>query len=224
MLTCVSPQRNGWIGASPAPRPSRAQDGGAAGADPLLESAGLIPPRDEVASPCCRGRAGNSQAAHPGRAGEARGDRRDGDFPAWAERAWPFTIERREAARDRGDPDMHTDRRHGNPTLPGESTMTSPGHGSRAPWPRRLRAAGVGIALSVALGACGSATQQPPASATAQSPPAATQSADSFARIPEIVQKVQPSIVTVFSERSAGGAEPARASEAASSTAPMGSS
>ena len=101
---------------------------------------------------------------------------------------------------------MHTDRRHGNPTLPGESTMTSPGHGSRAPWPRRLRAAGVGIALSAALGACGSATQQPPASATAQSPPAATQSADSFARIPEIVQKVQPSIVTVFSEHSAGGA------------------
>ena len=26
---------------------------------------------------------------------------------------------------------MHTDRRHGNPTLPGESTMTSPGHRSR---------------------------------------------------------------------------------------------
>ena len=67
-----------------------------------------------------------------------------------------------------------------------------------------------GIALSAALGACGSATQQPPASATAQSPPAATQSADSFARIPEIVQKAQPSIVTVFSERGDGGAGPSQ--------------
>jgi S1-C subfamily serine protease len=53
--------------------------------------------------------------------------------------------------------------------------------------------------VAAALGACGAASQQPTTAATAASAPA-TQHADSFARIPEIVQSVQPSIVTVFAD------------------------
>jgi len=65
-----------------------------------------------------------------------------------------------------------------------------------------MRAAAVAIAVAAVLGACGSASKQPQAAPTAATAPAATQSADSFGRIPELVKKAQPSIVTVFSERS----------------------
>ena len=56
---------------------------------------------------------------------------------------------------------------------------------------------------AAALGACGSASKQPPAAAAA-TPPAATQPAESSSRIPQIVRRVQPSIVTVFAEQSGG--------------------
>ncbi|HJS93404.1 MAG TPA: trypsin-like peptidase domain-containing protein, partial [Solirubrobacteraceae bacterium] len=65
-----------------------------------------------------------------------------------------------------------------------------------------MRAAVAAVAVAVALGACGSTSKQPTASATAADAPAVTQSADAFGRIPELVKKAQPSIVTVFSERS----------------------
>jgi S1-C subfamily serine protease len=56
------------------------------------------------------------------------------------------------------------------------------------------------------LGACGSASQSAPTTATAGSPPATTQPAPSPDRIPQIVHRVQPSIVTIFSEQSDGRA------------------
>jgi len=65
-----------------------------------------------------------------------------------------------------------------------------------------MRAAVAAVAVTVALGACGSASKQPTAGATAAAAPAVTHSADAFGRIPELVKKAQPSIVTVFSERS----------------------
>jgi S1-C subfamily serine protease len=52
------------------------------------------------------------------------------------------------------------------------------------------------------LGACGSKTERPAATAATATSSAATQPADSFGRIPQIVKKAQPSIVTVFAERS----------------------
>jgi S1-C subfamily serine protease len=57
------------------------------------------------------------------------------------------------------------------------------------------------VALALTLGACGSTSNQPTADRTAAAPPAATQPADAFGRIPDLVKKAQPSIVTVFSER-----------------------
>jgi S1-C subfamily serine protease len=51
------------------------------------------------------------------------------------------------------------------------------------------------------LGACGATSKQPPATAAAAQPPATTQPADAFGRIPQLVKKAQPSIVTVFAER-----------------------
>jgi S1-C subfamily serine protease len=55
--------------------------------------------------------------------------------------------------------------------------------------------------VAAAIGACGSATSPPTATSTTASPPAATRTADSFGRIPQIVEKAQPSIVTVFAQR-----------------------
>ena len=61
------------------------------------------------------------------------------------------------------------------------------------------------IVAAAVLSGCGSAATQPSSATTTATPPAATQAAaGSFARIPEIVQKAQPSIVTVFSERGDG--------------------
>jgi serine protease DegQ len=72
----------------------------------------------------------------------------------------------------------------------------------QARWPPRMRAAAAAIAVAATLGACGSSAEQPPADATAGTAPAATRSTDAFGRIPELVKKTQPSIVTIFSERS----------------------
>jgi S1-C subfamily serine protease len=58
----------------------------------------------------------------------------------------------------------------------------------------------IALVIAGALGAFDSATKQPQAAAA---PPAATGSPGSVDRIPRIVQRVQPSIVTVFSHRDA---------------------
>jgi S1-C subfamily serine protease len=55
------------------------------------------------------------------------------------------------------------------------------------------------------LGACGSASPQT-ATTAAPAPPAAAHPTESSNRIPQIVQQAQPSIVTIFTEQSAGGA------------------
>jgi S1-C subfamily serine protease len=73
-------------------------------------------------------------------------------------------------------------------------------------WPRRVRAATAAIAAAAALGACGSASTQTQTTATATTPAADTQPAEASNRIPQIVQRVQPSIVTIFAEQSAGPA------------------
>ena len=98
---------------------------------------------------------------------------------------------------------MHTDP-YREPAERDASAPTASDHRRRWSWPRKARAATVGIALAAALGACGSASKQPPATASATASPAATQPADSSSRIPQIVQRVQPSIVTVFAEQSDG--------------------
>jgi serine protease DegQ len=56
--------------------------------------------------------------------------------------------------------------------------------------------------LAASLVGCGSESTGP--SASASSAPAVTRSADSFARIPDVVEKVQPSIVTVFTRGDGG--------------------
>jgi serine protease DegQ len=71
-------------------------------------------------------------------------------------------------------------------------------------YPRRIAAAASALALAAGLAACGSEPSQPPAPPSESSPPAVTRSAESFGRIPDVVEKVQPSIVTVFA-RSGGG-------------------
>lgn len=91
---------------------------------------------------------------------------------------------------------------HHKPSEPARSQTKAPRRYPSAGWPRRMRAAVAAVAVAVALGACGSTSKQPTASATAADAPAVTQSADAFGRIPELVKKAQPSIVTVFSERS----------------------
>lgn len=64
-------------------------------------------------------------------------------------------------------------------------------------------AAVIALVIAGALGAFDPDTKQAPVAKTASLPPA-TASSDAFGRIPQIVQAVQPSIVTVFSERDAG--------------------
>jgi serine protease DegQ len=99
---------------------------------------------------------------------------------------------------------MHADRRHREALRRLERSHNARDQRRRRPGRRRARAAAAGIAVAVTLGACGSATKQPPPASSAGSPPAATQPADAFARIPQIVRNVQPSIVTVFAERGEG--------------------
>ena len=91
---------------------------------------------------------------------------------------------------------------YGEPPEPARPQTKPPRRHPLAGWPRRMRAALAAVAVAVALGACGSTAKQPTAGATAAAAPAVTQSADAFGRIPELVKKAQPSIVTVFSERS----------------------
>jgi S1-C subfamily serine protease len=62
----------------------------------------------------------------------------------------------------------------------------------------------IALVVAGALGAFDSDTGQ--ATTRAQIAPAVTRSGDAFGRIPQVVQHVQPSIVTVFSERDEGGA------------------
>jgi serine protease DegQ len=69
---------------------------------------------------------------------------------------------------------------------------------------RRLAVAAAALTLSAGISACGSESRQTAPAATAAPRPAANTSPDSFDRIPQIVQKVQPSIVTVFTDRGAG--------------------
>jgi S1-C subfamily serine protease len=56
------------------------------------------------------------------------------------------------------------------------------------------------------LSACGSGSQQTATSAASGNPPAASQPAESSNRIPQIVERVQPSIVTIFTEKRTGSA------------------
>jgi serine protease DegQ len=74
----------------------------------------------------------------------------------------------------------------------------------RKPWRRRAQAAAAGMAIALALGACGSSSKQPTPPASTTNPPAATQPADGSSRIPQVVQRAQPSIVTVFAEQGGG--------------------
>jgi S1-C subfamily serine protease len=103
-----------------------------------------------------------------------------------------------------GEPNMHADRRHCQALRSPGSALNGESRGRRRSWRRRAQATAAGIAVVVTLGACGSATKQQPPAASAASPPTATQPGDASTRIPKVVQKVQPSIVTVFAERSAG--------------------
>ena len=70
-------------------------------------------------------------------------------------------------------------------------------------WSRTTVAAVAALALAAALSGCGSASEQTATRASAAST-AVTSSPDGFGKIPDIVEKSQPSIVTVFAE-SAGG-------------------
>jgi serine protease DegQ len=71
-------------------------------------------------------------------------------------------------------------------------------------FPRRVATAAAALALAAGVAACGSESTQPAASKTAAAPSAVTRSADSFGRIPDVVEKVQPSIVTVFAQTGDG--------------------
>jgi serine protease DegQ len=88
----------------------------------------------------------------------------------------------------------------------GPSASIAAGLRRRRSWPHRTRAAALAAAAAAVLGACSSGSQQTATTATSASPPAASQPADSSNRIPQIVQRVQPSIVTIFTEQSTGGA------------------
>jgi serine protease DegQ len=101
---------------------------------------------------------------------------------------------------------MHVDRRYREPAEWRDSAPTPEGHRRRRSWPRRARAATVAVAVAAVLGACGSGSTQTQTTTTAGSPPAAAQPPESSNRIPQIVQRVQPSIVTIFAEQSAGAA------------------
>lgn len=70
--------------------------------------------------------------------------------------------------------------------------------------PRRVVTAAAALALAAGVAGCGSESTQPTTSGSATAPPAVTRSADSFGQIPDVVEKAQPSIVTVFA-RTGGG-------------------
>lgn len=99
---------------------------------------------------------------------------------------------------------MHAHRRNCKATGCSGPAPEAASAGRRPSRRGRARAAVAAIAVALTLGACGSATKPPPPAASAASPPPATQSSDPSARIPQVVQKAQPSIVTVFAERNAG--------------------
>jgi len=67
---------------------------------------------------------------------------------------------------------------------------------------RCVAAAAAALTLAVGIGACGSDSKPAVTAPTVTGSPAAAQASGAFDRIPEIVEKVQPSIVTVFA---AGG-------------------
>jgi len=68
---------------------------------------------------------------------------------------------------------------------------------------RRVAAAAAALVLTAGLAACGSESNEPATSAAA-APAGVTRAADSFGRIPDVVEKVQPSIVTVLAQREGG--------------------
>jgi serine protease DegQ len=68
-------------------------------------------------------------------------------------------------------------------------------------FPGYVAAAAAAFAVAAGVAACGSDSSQPPAAASA---PTVTRAADSFGRIPDVVEKVQPSIVTVFAQSDGG--------------------
>jgi serine protease DegQ len=70
--------------------------------------------------------------------------------------------------------------------------------------PRQIAAAAAALALVAGLVACGSESGRPARAASAPSSPAVTTSAGSFGQIPDVVEKVQPSIVTVFARSGDG--------------------
>lgn len=101
---------------------------------------------------------------------------------------------------------MRTDRPSDQPADRAERKSRPPGHGGFRSWARRARAATVALAAAAVLGACGSASQDGATTATAGSSSAATQPGPSSERIPQIVQRVQPSIVTILAEQNTGRA------------------
>jgi serine protease DegQ len=100
---------------------------------------------------------------------------------------------------------MHIDRSHRGPAERRGSPANRKARRRRA-WPRRARAATAALVTGAMLAACGSATQETASTATAGSSPAASQPVKSSERIPRIVERVQPSIVTIFAERDTGRA------------------
>jgi serine protease DegQ len=101
---------------------------------------------------------------------------------------------------------MPIDPPHLPPAARGVSPASPRGHRRRRSWLHRARAAAVAVAAGAVLGACGSGSQQTATTAASGSPPAAGHPAESAQRIPQVVQRVQPSIVTIFTEQSTGGA------------------
>jgi S1-C subfamily serine protease len=71
-------------------------------------------------------------------------------------------------------------------------------------YPRRLSAVAGALTLAVGIAACGSESQPAATAPTVAGSPAATQASGAFGRIPDIVQKAQPSIVTVFAAGGSG--------------------
>jgi serine protease DegQ len=72
--------------------------------------------------------------------------------------------------------------------------------------PRRVAAAAVAVALAAAgVAACGSDSRETATTTSAAVSTAVTTSSDSFGQIPNVVEKVQPSIVTVFTTSGNGG-------------------
>lgn len=69
---------------------------------------------------------------------------------------------------------------------------------------RLLATAAAALALSAGVSACGSESTETVRARTAASPPAGANSFNSSARIPDIVERVQPSIVTVFATSGGG--------------------